>query len=46
MTIADLISILQKHDPRALVVVPDSDEEDRGHIVVMRPEDVRACAIR
>lgn len=46
MTGADLISILQQYDPRSLVVVPDSDEDDKGHIVVMRTEHVRACAIR
>lgn len=45
MTVADLISILQHHDPRALVVVPDSDEPDPGHIVELGTWHVRACAI-
>jgi hypothetical protein len=46
MTVAELISILQQQDPRAAVVIPDSDEEDRWHITELRAEHVRACAIR
>lgn len=46
MTVADLIFMLQQLDPRALVVVPDSDESEPGHLTELRPTHVHACAIR
>jgi hypothetical protein len=46
MTVADLISILQKQDPRALVVVPDSDYPDPNRIHELLTYHVRPCAIK
>jgi hypothetical protein len=44
MTIAELIALLAQHDPAAAVVV--ADDQEPGHIVELRAEYVRLCAIR
>lgn len=45
MTIAELIAVLQRLDPEASVVVADDQELERGHIIELRAEYVRLCAI-
>lgn len=45
MTISELIAVLQRLDPEASVVVADDQEPESGHIVELRAEQIRMCAI-
>jgi hypothetical protein len=47
MKVAELIAILQNHDPAAEVVVGTYDDRsDVHHVLELRPDDVRAIAMR
>lgn len=46
MTVFDLIALLDTLDPELAVVINDDQEQEPGHIVELRAEYVRLCAIR